>query len=147
MKTTMALLGISLIFCLSSCSQDLKKLPDSEVDKNQVKIAQDFATDLLTQLKDGGYYKLQDEAIDAFKNQFTESFQKMFYQQLKEQIGDFKNIEYVETWVQGGNNSMPIFRFKGDFEKSHKKLEVRVVLFDSQKIAGFFIVPWSDMLK
>ena len=111
-----------------------------------MQIAQEFASRYLTQLKNGGYYQFQDEAIDALKNQLTEQNQKTVYKQLKEQFGDFQSMEYAETWVQG-NNSFQIYRFKSDFEKSNKKLEVRVVLDDSKKIAGFWIKPWSDMLK
>lgn len=147
MISKLVLLGISLIFSLTAYSQNFKKLSDSEVDENKVKIAQDFATDYLMQSKNGGYYKFQDEAIDALKNQLTEQNQKTIYQQLKAQFGDFKSLEYAETWVQGNDNSFQIIRFKSDFDKNVEKLEVRVVLDDSQKIAGFWIKPWSDMLK
>lgn len=147
MKSKLVLLGISLIFSLTAYSQNFKKLSDSEVDENKVKIAQDFATDYLMQSKNGGYYKFQDEAIEALKNQLTEQNQKTIYQQLKAQFGDFKSLEYAETWVEGNDNSFQIIRFKSDFDKNVERLEVRVVLDDSQKIAGFWIKPWSDMLK
>ena len=147
MKSITLIVGICILFCLNSFSQDFKKLGDSEVDKSKVKIAQDFATNYLTKLKNGTAYKFQDEAIDAFKNQLTEENQKIVYQQLKDKFGDFQSLEYVETWVQGINKSIQIIRFKSDFVKSNKKLEIRVVLNESNKIAGFWIIPWSDMLK
>jgi len=122
-------------------------LGDSEVDKSKVKIAQDFATNFMTKLKSGASYKFQDEAIDALKNQFTEENQKIVYQQVKSQFGDFQLLKYAETWIQSNNKSIQIIRLKGDFEKSNKKLEIRVVLNESGKIMGFFIIPWSDMLN
>jgi len=146
MKSITLIVGICILFCLNSFSQDLRKLGDSEVDKSKVKIAQDFATNFMTKLKNGTAYKFQDEAIDALKNQFTEENQKIVYQQLKNQVGDFKSLKYAETWVQSSNKSLQIIRFKGDFEKSNKNLEIQVVLNESDKIIGFFIKPWSDML-
>lgn len=146
MKSTTVLLSILLIFCLNSCSQDFKKVSDSEVDKQNLQIAQEFATSYLSKLKNGEFYQFRNEAIDALKNQLTEENQKAVYKKLKDQFGDFQSLEYSETWIQSNDNSMQIFRFKSDFEKSNKKLEVRVVLDSSQKIAGFWIKPWSDIL-
>ena len=147
MKSMSLILGVCFIFCLNSCGQDFRKLSGSEVDSKKVQIANKFATDYLMNLKNGSYYQFKDEAIDGIKNAFTEETQKTVYQQLKGQFGDFQGLEYAETWIQSGNPAIKIFRFKSDFEKSTKKLEVRVVLNESDKIAGFWIKPWSDMLK
>ena len=147
MKSITLIFGACILFCLNSYCQDFKKLGDSEVDKSKVKIAQDFATNYLTKSKNGDTYKFQNEAIDALKNQFSEESQKNVYLQVKNQFGDFKSLKYAETWVQVSNKSLQIFRLKGNFEKSNKNLEIRVVLNESDKIIGFFIKPWSDMLK
>jgi hypothetical protein len=147
MKSISLFLGVCLIFSMNSFSQDFKKLSDSETDKNKIKIAQKFASDFLGKLKIGETYVFQNEAIDAIKNQLTAETQKIVYQQLKTNHGDFKSLEYAETWVQGNSKAISIFRFKGDFDKSNKKLEIRVVLNESDKIAGFFVKPWSDMLN
>ncbi len=147
MKSISLVMGMALIICLDSCSQDLRKLSESEVDEHKVQIAHDFALNYLTQLKEGGFYEFRDEVIEVLKTQLTEENQKAGYRQLKDQFGDFEGLEYAETWVQGNNDSIQIFRFKSDFDKSNKKLEVRVVLDASEKIAGLWIKPWSDMLN
>jgi hypothetical protein len=147
MKSISLVLGACLILSLNSFSQDFKKLSDSEIDKNKIKIAQKFASDFLGKLKSGETYVFQNEAIDQVKNQLSGETQKLLYQQLKTQFGDFKSLEYAETWVQGTNKAFSILRFKGDFDKSDMKLEIRVVLNESDKIAGFFLKPWSDMLN
>jgi hypothetical protein len=147
MKFITLIFGACIIFSLNSCSQDFKKLNAPDVNKSKVKIAQDFASAYMTKQKNGETYKFQDEAIDVFKNQLTAENQKAGYLQLKGQFGDFQSLEYAETWVQGNNRSIQIIRFKSDFDKSNKKLEIRVVLNESDKIAGFWIRPWSDMLK
>jgi|WetSurMetagenome_2_1015567.scaffolds.fasta_scaffold412744_2 hypothetical protein len=147
MKSITLLLGVYILFSLDSCSQDFKKLNAPDVDSKKVLIAQKFANDYLTTLKKGSYYQFKDEAIDILKNQLTEQNQKAIYQQLKNQLGDFQSLEYAETWIQSSNPSLNIFRFKSDFEKSNKKIEIRVVLDKSDKIAGFWVKPWSDMLN
>jgi len=147
MKTTTLILGVCIFLSLNSFGQDFKKLAESEVDKSKLKIAQDFAMNYMAKLNKGETYQFQDEAIDALKNLLTAEHQKALSQQIKAQFGDFKSLDYVETWIQSTFKSYPIIRFKGDFEKSNKKLEIRVVLNEADKIAGFWIKPWSDMLK
>jgi hypothetical protein len=147
MKSISLVLGVCLLFSLNSFGQDFKKLSDSETDKNKIKIAQKFASDFLGKLKSGETYVFQNEAIDQLKTQLTGETQKVVYQQLKSQFGDYKSLEYAETWVQGNSKAIGIYRFKGDFDKSNKKLEIRVVLNESDKVAGFFVRPWSDMLN
>jgi len=136
-----------VLLCLNSCSQDFRKLNNSETDNSKTKIAEEFASNYLNTLKNGKTYIFHDEVIDAIKNQLTEENQKIMYQQLKSQFGDFQSLEYAETWVQNNNKSIQIIRLKGNFEKSNKNLEIRVVLNDSNQIAGFWIKPWSDMFK
>ena len=135
------------LITLNSNGQNFKKIDESEANSKKVLIAQKFSNDYLTKVKNGSYYEFKDEAIDAVKNGFTEQSQKTFYEQLKAQFGEFQSLVYAETWIQEGNSTMKIFRFKGDFAKSNKKLEIRVVLDSNDKIAGFWIKPWSDMLK
>ena len=136
-----------VLITLNSYSQNFKKIDESEANSKKVLIAQKFSNDYLTKVKNGSYYEFKDEAIDAVKNGFTEQSQKTFYEQLKAQFGEFQSLVYAETWIQEGNTTMKIFRFKSDFAKSNKKLEIRVVLDSNDKIAGFWIKPWSDMLK
>lgn len=147
MKSFTLIFAASVLFCFNSCSQSLKKMDVSKVDNSKVKIAQDFALNFLTKLKEGGVYEFKGEVIEGLENQFTEDVQKTVYRQLKEQFGDFQSLKYAETWIQGSNSPLQIMRFKSDFENSSRKLEIRVVLNESEKVAGFWIIPWSDMLK
>lgn len=146
MKSITLIIGTCIIFTLSTCSQDFKKLSASEADHGKVKIAQDFATGIMTKLKNGETYIFQDEATDALITQLTSGNQKAVYNQLKNQFGDFRSLEYAETWIQN-STSFQIIRFKSEFGNNSEKLEIRVVLDESDKIAGFWIKPWSDMLQ
>lgn len=139
--------GMFLLFQLSLAGQDFRKLAANEADKGKAKIAADFASGFFTTLKNNGIYPFKDEAIDAVKNQMTGENQKLIYEQLKAQFGDFQSLEYGETWIQGSNKAIQIVRFRGNFEKSNRSQEIRVVINGSNKIAGFWVKPWSDILK
>lgn len=146
MKTINLIIGVCILFSSVACSQEFNKLKDSEADQNKIKIARDFAFGFFNTVKNGETYLFQDEAVDVIKNQLTPENQKVVYQQLKNEFGDFQSLEYAETWIQGGNKTVQVVRLKGDFDKSNRKLEIRVVVNERDKIAGFFIKPWSDML-
>lgn len=147
MKPVTLVLISSILFTITSCSQDLRKLDESEVDSEKIQFAQTFANEYLSKQKRGSYYEFQDEAIDDLKNRLTEERQKQVYGKLKSNFGDFQSLKYVETWTKSGNSPLNIVRFKSDFEKRNKQLEVRIVLDKSDKIAGIWIKPWSDVLK
>lgn len=149
MKSAIFILCITCLFCINSFGQAYMKLEPSDVDAKKVGIAKKFANDYLTQQRNNSYYQFKDEAIDVLKAQLTEERQKAAYKQIKDLFGDYKSIEYIETWIQKGNAFYKIYRFKGTFEKSTDtdKPEIRVILNGTDQVAGFWIKPWADVLK
>ena len=147
MKSTTLILSFILLFCINSFGQAYMKLEPSDVDDKKVEIAKKFGNDYLTQLKNNSYYQFKDEAVEVLKNQLTEERQKAAYKQIKELFGDYKSLEYVETWIQKGNAFYKIYRFKGSFEKGTDKLEIRVILNGTDQVAGIWIKPWVDEMK
>ena len=133
MKTLTLTLHILTLICFGSCSQDFEKISREKVNQEQLDLAELFANDYLTTLKEGSTYDFKDEAIDAFKDQLTPDRQKAVYGQLKESLGDFQSLEYIETYVTG-DKKMGIYRFKGDFSKSINKAEIRVVINEANEI-------------
>jgi uncharacterized protein YdeI (BOF family) len=146
MKTLFLLLILSFILSLNSFGQAYEKLKDSEVNKTKIEVATKFATDYLTAQKNGSYYQFKDEAVDNLKNALNEQNQKAGYKMIKDNFGDFKSLQYVETWLSKNNPEYQIIRLKGEFDKSTQKLEIRVILDSSNKIAGFWVKPWVDAL-
>ena len=145
-STTVVLL-ICFAISMNSCSQDYRKLSESEVDSKKARIANDFATNFLKKLNSGAHYEFTDEATETFKQKFDQQSQTAVSQQLNNNFGEYKSLEYSETWIKISNPEMNIFRFKGDFAKGNRKLEIRVVLNKDDKISGFWIKPWSDIFK
>ncbi len=146
MKSIKLLLGICLIFGLNSCNQDFTKLDDSEIDNKKIQIAEKFAFEFYTELKNGSYYQFKDEATKKLRNSLSEKKQKSVYRSIKNQFGDFQSLEYVETWIKGIEHPLYIIRFKSNFNKSNLRLEIRVVFNESDKITGFWIKPWLDII-
>jgi len=147
MKSITLFLSLIFLFCMNSYGQAYKKLTDSEVDSAKIGIAKKFVVDYMTAQKNNTFYEFKEEAIEILKTQLTEERQKAGYKQLKDNFGDFKSVEYAETWIQKDNPAFKIFRFKADFDNSSNKLEIRVILNAADKIAGFWIKPWNDELK
>jgi ribosome-associated translation inhibitor RaiA len=145
MKSITLILSLLFLFCINSFGQAYMKLEPSDVDAKKVEIATKFANDYLTQAKNNSYYQFKDEAVDVLKSQLTEERQKAAYKQIKDVFGDYKSIEYIETWIQKGNAFYKIYRFKGTFEKSTDtdKPEIRVILNGTDQVAGL----WTKIIN
>lgn len=144
MRKIILLLGVAILLGFGSCASDYKKSSEAEVNQETVQMVEQFATDYLTKLKNGEYYEFQDEATEQLKNGLTKEVQIASYKQVKDAFGDFESLEFIEMRVQEKEPVMYIYRLKGTFGGG-KKLEVRVVLNEEEKISGFWIRKWSDM--
>jgi len=140
------LLLLGFLFYFNASGQAYEKLKESDVQPEKKGIAQKFVVDYFTAQKNGQFYEFKDEATEAIKKQLTEANQIAGYNVLKNNFGDFKAAIYTETWMPKDHPSFKILRFKADFDKSTQKLEIRVILNDSNHIAGFWVKPWADAL-
>jgi hypothetical protein len=147
MKAIVFVLSLCFSACLNSFGHAYEKIKDGDVGSGKIEIAKKFAYGYLNSQKNGSYYQFKDEAIDVVKQKLTETLQKAGYKQLKDSFGDFLSLSYAETWISKNNPGFKIMRFKGDFDKSTQKLEIRVILNESDKIAGLWIRPWADGLN
>lgn len=144
-KNTILITFLLAISALSSCSQDFEKLSKDKSDEKKVEIAENFYKGWYSNLKAGNEIKFGDELTAEMKS-VLEVQQKPIFDQVSTQFGDFISMEYAESWMAKNLESMEIIRFKGTFDKSDKVLEIRVVVDDEGKIAGFYIKPWLDPL-
>ena len=143
MKYITSIAGFCLLFCLGLSGQEYKKINDSIVGSKRIQIATQFAGDYMNTLKSGSAYIFKDEVIGVMQTQLTEQNQKAGYNQLKSNFGDFVSLAYAETWVQTKNSDYQIIRLKGIFDKNDK-MEIRVILNSFNKIAGFWVKPWTE---
>jgi hypothetical protein len=141
------LISAGILASTSSFSQNIEKLSEDKVDRDKVKLAQDFTDRYFSASRDGKTYEFQDDATMAVIQGLTPQVQKQVYQDIQSKFGDYKSLEYVETWIYNAGETMTIVRFKGVFSKSDDKPEIRIVLDQANKIAGFFYKPWEPELK
>lgn len=149
MKTTLFLLSF-MLYTLSACGQpqDFERLSDKEVRKNAIHIGERFINEFYEALEKGTAYQFTaDNATPEVRQLFTPEMQITTFEQIKTQLGEYEDAAYAETWVQRSNPNYTILRYKAKFSDSTPKVEIRVVLDESNKIAGFFVKPWSDVLN
>lgn len=125
-------------------SQSFTKMENDSTQADNIEFAKTFANDFFTANKGGSTYDFKDNAIEPVKASMTADKQKATYENLKKNYGDYQSSKYAETWTNG---MYSIIRLKGKFDKSDDELEIRVVLDNNKKIAGFFIKPWAEGLR
>lgn len=140
------LLSIALLGC--GQGPGFEKVAEDAVNNEKRKVAEQFVDRYFSASDGEQAYEFEEaEATQAMKELLTEDQQKMLFLQMKSQLGIYESSTYAETWKQRGMPGMDIFRFKADFSESKKKAEVRVVLDDENRLAGFWVKPWNDILN
>jgi hypothetical protein len=135
---------IALIALIALGGCGVRKIPESDVDPGQKAAAIKIASKIYEGCRDGRYESLGDEAIAEMRDALTPDKQKKTCAQIQSQFGDYKSMDYAETWKQKGAN---VYRFKGHFSKTEDTPEIRVVLDSDSRLTGFWLKPWSDSLK
>ena len=148
MKKIYRILIVLLITTSASCqsSSEFKKVDESKLKKEEIESVKELSEKILVAQKNGGYYNLtEDEAIKEMVEGLNEKVQKQSYEQIKNLFGDYQDLKFESLMESEKGQKLKIYRFKGFFE-SESNIEIRTVLNDEGKLAGFFIKPWNDGL-
>ncbi|MDD2708334.1 MAG: hypothetical protein PHV34_10015 [Verrucomicrobiae bacterium] len=140
------LCGVILAGC-SKLKPAFRKLAAAEVDANQKAVAEQVATKLLEGWRAGKFEALGEEATLSMRKTFTAELQKSSYQEITGLFGEFKSMQYVESWAPNDGTLSVIHRFKASFAKSPATPEIRVVLDGNGKLSGLWLKPWEDKLR
>lgn len=143
------LLIVFILLSFLSCSeaQEAEKLSSDEVSADEIKAGKNFITGLYKSLSTGSTYDFNKEnSTEMMVNTFTPEMQRTTYEQIKAQLGEYENAEYEEAWAMSSNPDMKILRYKANFTGSNERVEIRVVFDKANKVAGFFVKPWLDMM-
>ena len=136
-------LGISA--CISQ--NDFARVAESELDTQKIAYASQLADRMLNAQKEGRYYALREnEATRQMIDGLNEKAQKKSYMSLKAIFGDYKDLEFDHMMKSKSGSYLGVYRFKGSFEHQKADVEIRVVLDDQDKLAGFFVRPWREGL-
>ncbi len=146
MKTRHVLSALLLTLSLYACSSNITRLSETEIEQTEVEKALTFANRYMEAQVKGSWYRFSDEATPEMINLLSETTQKNVAQSVQQQFGHFESLEFAEAWAQQ-DALLTVYRFKAQFSQSNKKVELRVVLDQNEKIAGFWIKPWMDVLQ
>lgn len=136
-----------LLMSFASCqsNQKFKKVPESEINKNNLLLATQLSDKIMAAQKEGGFYQLtKEEAESRMINAFSETVQKQSYEQIQGLFGDYNSLVFNQLMKPTDGTLYEIYRFIGEFEVTEINVEIRVVLNSKGKLAGFFIKPWND---
>jgi hypothetical protein len=139
---------IVTVLLFISCQNNKKKENEdkSTASNAQIESVKDLSHSILIAQKNGDFYILTNkEATPEMIAELNESVQKESYNQIKNTFGVYKSLKFhsIEEVVEG--KTYKVFRFKGDFEFG-LPVEVRSVINQEGKLAGFFVKPWQNKL-
>lgn len=130
-------------FLPASAESVYMALPEAKVNKAQKDAVQKAATALMTSWSQGKFQPLPDSFTAQMQKDLSPEAQKVTYEKVKKTFGDFISMTFAEAGTSPKVPGAVIYRFKGTFAKSKEKQEVRVVVNDKGKIAGFFVLKWN----
>ncbi|WP_343485769.1 hypothetical protein [Allomuricauda sp. d1] len=146
MKTVIYRVLIFFALTSVSCQTKYIEVDETEIDRETLELARNLSNKILTEQRNGGFYSLNEkEATTQMINGLSESVQKESYKTIKNLFGDYEGLKFESLMVGTDEKNYMIYRFMGDFE-SNAAIEIRTVLDAENKLAGFFIKPWSDKL-
>jgi hypothetical protein len=148
-RLTPALMALALVLggCRRGSSEiRYQRLPETKVDSAARNRAQTFTLELLKRWKAGQFQLLSSESTEIMRSRLAPQAQREAWESVQGEFGDFKSLNYAETWGPQAGGPVRVYRFRGKFSGT-APAEVRVVLDSAGKVAGFWVKPWRDELS
>ncbi|MBN1269697.1 MAG: DUF3887 domain-containing protein [Kiritimatiellae bacterium] len=136
--------GLALAGCARSPFQ---KIPEAELNQEFKAGAERIAYRLLTAWKEGRYEALSDDFTQEMKDALDPRAQRQAHLNIKAAMGDLEAIEFVEAVASKNLPTMILYRFRGTFTGAKEKPEVRVVLDERGRVAGFWCLKWTRTVR
>ena len=139
---------VVIVLLLRNCQGKSDKKNEEDVIKNVdvAAFAERISHNILKAQKEGDFYKFnEDEASARMISGLNESVKKNAYQQIKLSFGDYKGLTFHSKEEIVKEETYTVYRFKGEFE-SGLDVEIRAVINNNGKLAGFFVKPWQQAL-
>jgi len=149
MKKIMILAVLFTLYTTAAFPQQrFEKLEDDQVSKTELKLAGSLGEKLMLGQKSGKIYMLSEtEAIPQVAKGFTREMQISTYETIRPVFGDYKSMEFEEAWKMEADQLYTIYRFRGRFDGTAERPEIRIVMNKEGKLAGFWVRPWEDGLE
>ena len=139
-------LSIGLFIGCGSAMKAYEVIPAKKIDEKRLNFAHEMSLKLLTKMKEGSFYPLtEEEATPQMVRGLNEDLQRLSYMQIEAGYGEFRSMEFYELVKEDSTNGNELYRFRSTFGQE-SLMEVRSVLDKQGKLAGFFVLPWSEHL-
>ena len=133
-----------VLFFILPAAQSQEKGDEPPNDPN-IKLAGQLAEKIMDGMKSGNIYLLNEQqATPATVKGLNRQTQLAVYKQISDEFGEYKHLTFVESIPVGEAEPYMMYRFRGTFSKAKQGPEIRVVISDDRKLAGFWIIPWKD---
>jgi hypothetical protein len=137
-----------LIMVASAWAQSsFKPIPASQLNKAERDKAARIADTEFKNWRSGKFEPLTDAFTDQMRAALTAELQRSAYQQTKALFGDYQSLVFAEAVASPDMPGTTVYRFRGTFDKTQDKPEIRVVTDSAGKVSGFWIKPWADQLQ
>ncbi len=133
------------VFCMATIAAAQSFNPVPQVDEAQKTKAAQAATTTLSNWYNGKFAPLSDDFTQQMKERVPPEAQKQVVTELKETLGDFQSMDFAQALVSPSMPGIVVYRFKGKFSK--ESAEIRVVLDQQGKVAGFWVKPWQQKMQ
>lgn len=134
---------------ITSCNttKQITKVDSQKVNPEHEVFSSEIAHQILTGMNTGDYITLNENiAADAMVRGFTYEVQQNAAFQISMNFGEYAGPGELVEILYDRKANLFIYRYRGDFE-SKADPEVRVVLNEDGKLAGFFVLGWRDNLQ
>ena len=135
---------LAFLFFLA-CNPDFHKVDEQLVDNERKEKAREYALELIKSFEAGKFDKIDRYGTEYMKEMMTPARQDSIYELINAEYGKFVSMEYVSAWAEE-KKSLTAFRFRGEFEKTDNRPEIRIMLSSEDSLDGFWIRPWKESL-
>ncbi len=143
-NTPKLLLLVCICFCVS-CSRYKAVSPD-DVNPERLELARSIADRLLVSQRNGGFFPLSNkEATTAMVVKYDEKQQRKIYNFITGTHGAYEELAFHQLVRNESRPSFDIYRFRGKF--GGEDVEVRTTLDPQGKLAGFYLLQWSERVR
>lgn len=137
-----------LFFCICfyvSCSKYKTVSPD-DVNPERLEFARSISDRLLVSQSEGSFVALSNkEATTAMVVEYDEKRQRKTYDFITGTHGAYEELAFHQLVRNESRPSYDIYRFRGKF--GGEDVEVRTTLDPQGKLAGFYLLQWSERVR
>jgi hypothetical protein len=119
-------------------------IPDDKIDREEESKARRIAAQLLNKWNEGKFEPLSDDFALTFAQALPPEDQEKAHNQLRAIFGDFRSLAFVEALSSLKLPLLTMYRYRGVFSATGANPEIRLVMDEEGKVAGFWVKHWQD---